>query len=109
MLIPMSDRDINRFKVLQDVREHRLRQVDAADILNISPRQVRRLLSQLNQHGSSSLAHGARGRPSNRRYLDAFRAEVLNIIRSQYADFSPTFAYEKLTQQHNLILSYASG
>ncbi|CAM2885369.1 hypothetical protein VINE108274_06775 [Vibrio neptunius] len=26
MLIPMSDRDINRFKVLQDVRERRLRQ-----------------------------------------------------------------------------------
>ncbi|MCG7490121.1 hypothetical protein MHN79_11520 [Vibrio sp. Of14-4] len=41
MLIPMSDRDINRFKVLQDVRERRLRQVDAAGgILNISPRQV---------------------------------------------------------------------
>lgn len=55
MLIPMSDRDINRFKVLQDVRERRLRQVDAADILNISPRQVRRLLSQLSQHGAISL------------------------------------------------------
>ncbi len=105
MLIPMSDRDINRFKVLQDVRERRLRQIDAADILNISPRQVRRLLSQLSQHGASSLTHGSRGRPSNRRYPDAFRAEVLNIIRAQYADFSPTFACEKLTEQHNLVLS----
>ncbi|WP_157633222.1 ISNCY family transposase [Vibrio bivalvicida] len=101
----MSDRDINRFKVLQDVRERRLRQIDAADILNISPRQVRRLLSQLSLYGASSLAHGSRGRPSNRRYPDAFRAEVLNIIRSQYADFSPTFACEKLTEQHNLVLS----
>ncbi|GLT18716.1 hypothetical protein GCM10007938_24970 [Vibrio zhanjiangensis] len=44
MLIPMSDRDINRFKVLQYARERRLRQVDAADILNISPRQVRRFV-----------------------------------------------------------------
>lgn len=105
MLIPMSDRDINRFKVLQDVRERRLRQIDAADILNISPRQVRRLLSQLSQHGASSLAHQSRGRPSNRRYPDAFRVEVLNIIRTQYADFSPTFACEKLTEQHNLVLS----
>nr|WP_284192614.1 helix-turn-helix domain-containing protein [Vibrio zhanjiangensis] len=40
----MSDRDINRFKVLQYARERRLRQVDAADILNISPRQVRRFV-----------------------------------------------------------------
>ncbi|MCG9661289.1 ISNCY family transposase [Vibrio mediterranei] len=101
----MSDRDINRFKVLQDVRERRLRQIDAADILNISSRQVRRLLSQLSQYGASSLAHGSRGRPSNRRYPDVFHAEVLNIIRAQYADFSPTFACEKLTEQHNLVLS----
>lgn len=105
MLIPMSDRDINRFKVLQDVRERRLRQVDAAEILNLTPRQVRRLLVQLSQYGASSLAHGARGRPSNRRYPEDFRADVLNIVRSQYANFSPTFACEKLSEQHYLTLS----
>ncbi len=33
MLIPMSDRDINRFKVLQDVRERRLRQGDEFAII----------------------------------------------------------------------------
>ncbi|MGL6313092.1 ISNCY family transposase [Vibrio sp. WXL103] len=101
----MSDRDLNRFKVLQDVREHRLRQVDAAEILAITPRQVRRLLTQLSQHGAASLAHAARGRPSNRRYADDFRAEVLRIVRTQYADFSPTFACEKLAEQHNLVVS----
>ncbi len=105
MLIPMSDRDINRFKVLQDVRERRLRQVDAAEILNLTPRQVRRLLVQLSQYGASSLAHCARGRHSNRRYPEDFRADVLNIVRSQYADFSPTFACEKLSEQHYLTLS----
>lgn len=105
MLIPMSDRDINRFKVLQDVCERRLRQVDAAEILNLTPRQVRRLLVQLSQYGASSLAHSARGRPSNRRYPEDFRADVLNIVRSQYADFSPTFACEKLSEQHYLTLS----
>ncbi len=49
MLIPISDRDILRFKVLTDVREHRLSQVDAADILNITTRQVRRLLDKLSK------------------------------------------------------------
>ena len=101
----MSDQDINRFKVLQDVRERRIRQIDAADILNITPRQVRRLSAQLSQHGASSLAHGLRGKPSNRRYPDAFRARILDIIRNHYADFSPTFACEKLTEKHDLIVS----
>ena len=67
MLIAMSDHEINRFKVLTDVQEKRLRQVDAADILNVSTRHVRRLLNQLTTYGAKSLAHAARGRPSNRR------------------------------------------
>lgn len=40
MLIAMSDHEINRFKVLTDVQEKRLRQVDAADILNVSTCQT---------------------------------------------------------------------
>ena len=105
MLIPMSDRDILRFKVLTDVREHRLSQVDAAEILNITPRQVRRLLDKLSKYGAHELAHAARGRPSNRRYAEEFRNHVLTIVRDQYADFSPTFALEKLSEHHNLNVS----
>lgn len=68
MLIPMSDRDISSFKVLQDVRECCLRQIDTADILSISPRQVRRLLNQRSQYDASSLTNESRGRPSNQGY-----------------------------------------
>jgi hypothetical protein len=55
MLIAMSDHEINRFKVLTDVQEKRLRQVDAADILNVSTRHIRRLLNQLATYGAKSL------------------------------------------------------
>lgn len=105
MLIAMSDHEINRFKALTDVQEKRLRQVDAADILNVSTRHVRRLLNQLATYGAKSLAHAARGRPRNQRYDDNFRSEVLKIVREQYFDFSPTFALEKLSDHHNLIVS----
>lgn len=105
MLIPMSDRDITRFKVLQDVREHRLSQTDAANILNLSTRQIRRLLTKLAQQGAVSLAHAARGKPSNHRYSDSYRAQVLKIVKTNYTDFSPTFAREKLIEHHNLAVS----
>lgn len=54
MLIAMSERDIQRFKVLNDLRDHRISQMDAADILHLSTRQVRRLLSLLNEQGASA-------------------------------------------------------
>ncbi len=38
MLITMSDKEIQRLAVLQDVRDHRITQVRAAEILNLSTR-----------------------------------------------------------------------
>ncbi|AYO10930.1 ISNCY family transposase [Vibrio campbellii] len=101
----MSEKDIYRFKVLSDVREKRLRQVDAAVILNVSVRHIRRLLNRLTTLGAQSLAHAARGRPSNRRYSEDFKVEILKIIHKYYSDFSPTLALEKLSEQHNIAVS----
>jgi plasmid maintenance system antidote protein VapI len=46
MLITMSDKEIQRLAVLQDVRDHRITQVRAAEILNLSTRQITRLLQK---------------------------------------------------------------
>ncbi|WP_279630707.1 hypothetical protein [Vibrio ouci] len=44
MLVTMSASDINRFKVIQDVCDRRIRRADAADILSLSVRQVQQLV-----------------------------------------------------------------
>lgn len=49
MLVTMNDSDINRFKVIQDVCYRRIRRVDAADILDLSVRQVQRLMNRLRE------------------------------------------------------------
>lgn len=46
MLITMSDKEIQRLVELQDVRDHRITQVRAAEILNLSTRQITRLLQK---------------------------------------------------------------
>ena len=48
MLVSMSDTEIQRLAVLQDVRDHRIAQVRAAEILSLSTRQITRLLINLN-------------------------------------------------------------
>ena len=47
-LVSMSDKEIQRLAVLQDVRDHRIAQVRAAEILSLSTRQITRLLINLN-------------------------------------------------------------
>lgn len=76
----MSDKEIQRLAVLQDVRDHRITQVRAAEILNLSTRQITRLLQKLNQDGVSGMAHASRGQPGHRRHDVLLKSECLSII-----------------------------
>ena len=81
MLVTMNDSDIYRFKVIQVVSDRRIRRVDAADILDLSVRQVQRLMNRLREFGAVGLTHQARGKPSNNRYPSDYRDTVLKLIR----------------------------
>lgn len=105
MLVTMSDKDLSRYKVINDVCERRLRRSDAAQILNLSERQVQRLMNRLRESGAASLVHGARGKPSNNRISSDYRQTILTLVRKHYSDFTPTLAREKLIEIHNLPIS----
>ena len=102
MLITMSDKEIQRLTVLQDVRDHRITQVRAAEILNLSTRQITRLLQKLNQDGVSGLAHASRGQPGHRRHDELLKSKCLSIISEHLLGFGPTLAHEKLSSMFAL-------
>src|SRR5438128_6313702 len=97
--IPMSQRERDRLRVLHSVLEGQRTQVEAARLLRLTPRQVRRLLQRLQEGGDAALVHGLRGRPSNHRKDAKLRRRVLQLYRKDYPDFGPTFAAEKLRER----------
>ncbi|MBW2421428.1 MAG: ISNCY family transposase, partial [Deltaproteobacteria bacterium] len=101
----MSYEELDRVSVIERVIEKRLTQVEAARMLGLTSRQVRRLRRAYERDGPIGLASKRCGRPSNRRLRSESRREALAIVRSQYADFGPTLAHEKLTEVHGLEFS----
>ena len=101
----MSDEELDRVSVIERVIERRLTQREAARMLGVTSRQVRRLRRVYEEDGRRGLASKQRGRPSNRRLTSALRGEVLATVRSRYAGFGPTLAHEKLTEGHGVHLS----
>ncbi len=97
--IPMSQRERDRLRVLHSVLEGQRSQVEAACLLRLSTRQVRRLLQRLQQGGDAALVHGLRGQPSNHRKDAKLRRRALQLYRKDYPDFGPTFAAEKLAER----------
>jgi hypothetical protein len=94
--VAFRQRDRDLLKVLAPVLEGKRTQVEAARLLGITPRHVRRLLRKLQTEGDQAVIHALRGRPSNHRYEAEFRRRVLHAYRTDYHDFGPTFACEKL-------------
>jgi hypothetical protein len=97
--IALSQRERDRLKVLHNVQQKQLTQVVAAQRLKVSDRQVRRMLLRLREYGDSSLVHGLRGRPSNRKLAVGLEQKILARLRQRYADFGPTLAAEHLAQE----------
>ncbi|WP_425219014.1 helix-turn-helix domain-containing protein [Ralstonia solanacearum] len=77
----------------------------AAERLEITDRQCRRLIERYRQEGPSGLVSRKRGRPSNNRLSSERDAAVLGLIQDHYADFGPTLACEKLRERRGLTLS----
>lgn len=104
-LIAMSERDPHRIEVLSKVMAGRMTTVSAAYVLDLSERQIRRLMERMRTGGAASIRHKAIGRPSKNRISDGVRDYALALVRERYADFGPTLATEKLGERDGLHVS----
>src|SRR5258706_10935497 len=84
------------------VKAHSLRLREAAELLELSYRQAKRIWARYRAGGAKALQHGNCGRVSNRAYPAKFRAAVLKQVQARYEDFGPTLAAEHLASADGL-------
>lgn len=101
----MSLRDLRRLKVLHGVLEKRFTQKVASSMLNLSERQLRRLVKSIRELGDGSIVHRGRGRPSNHRLPERIKSRVMKLYLTKYNDFGPTLAAEKLMELDGIAVS----
>jgi transposase len=92
----LSRKELSRVEVMGRVKARSLRLREAAELLELSYRQTKRVWARYRAGGAKALQHGNCGRASNRAYTAKFRAEVLQQVQARYEDFGPTLAAEHL-------------
>ena len=80
--------------------------MQAAEILGMSDRNMRRYRSRLEKGGYDGLIDRRTQRPSRRRVPMAEAERVLTLYREQYFDFNVRHFHEKLRDEHEISLSY---
>ncbi|MEI9479386.1 MAG: helix-turn-helix domain-containing protein, partial [Deltaproteobacteria bacterium] len=79
-----------------------IKQVEAVEILLLSSRQIGRIVKRIKIEGDKGIIHKSRGKPSNRRIPGEIRDRVIKLYRTQYQDFGPTLASEKLLEREGI-------
>lgn len=99
----MTQADRDRLVVLRKAKKKLITQREAAEELELSVRQVKRLLCALKKHGDQAVIHGLRGVPSNRRIQESIEKEAVKILSAEvYQGFGPTLAAEYLRKRHQI-------
>lgn len=101
----LSQKELQRVAVIEQCVKGNLTCARAAELLALSPRQIKRLKSRYRQGGAAALAHVSRGRPSHRRLPERVRSRLLTLVRLRYAGFNDHHLYDKLVEQEGFSLS----
>ena len=104
-LLSMSATELSRLEVMQRLAEKRLSQKEAAEMLDVSVRQVKRLLRNYRQGGASGLVSQRRGKSSNHQISAEVKQKVLDFLKGKYRGFGPTLACEKLVEVEGVKIS----
>lgn len=98
----MSKKELFCYEIIQQLVQKKINGTEAANLLGVTSRHVRRLKQRVKMGGASALAHALRGKHGNRRLPAVERERIKKLVTQRYQDFSPTFAAEKLLEQHRI-------
>jgi transposase InsO family protein len=94
--ITLSQKEIDRLRVIHRILDNRMNQVEASRVLCLSYRQVSRIKKRVRDFGDKAIRHSSRGRCAPNKFAKELEEEIGRIVENKYVDFGPTLASEKL-------------
>lgn len=104
-IIMITQEELKKLHIIRKALDGRIKQIEAADILSLSSRQIRRLTARIRQEGDTGIAHKSRGKESNRRLAPNIREKAIKFYRQKYNGFGPTLFSEKLFEEEGIKIS----
>jgi len=92
----MSRKESRRLHIIHQVLEKKLTHIEAASLMGLSDRQLRRIIKRIRHEGDGGICHRTRGKTSNHRIPKKIKDKALTLFRERYADFNVAHATEKL-------------
>jgi len=104
-MITMSREESRRLHIIHQALSKKISQTEAASLINLSDRQIRRMIKRIRKEGDEGICHRSRGTTSNHRIPKKIKEKTLKLFREQYKDFNLVHATEKLFEVHGITIN----
>ena len=104
-MVALNKKEQNRLMVLNGVEVGKVIAREAAEVLGLSLRHVRRILAAYRKEGARALAHGNRGRKPHNALDDGLKRRVLELAQSTYAGCNTQHFTELLAEREGIAIS----
>lgn len=105
----MSNREIDKLRVIRNVIDRKLTWAQAAQILKRRSRTIGRLCAKVRREGNRGVIHGLRDRPSNHQSDPELLGMALSAVHDpRWEGFGAVFAQQKLEDWYGVVLSDAT-
>jgi predicted transcriptional regulator len=98
----MSNEEWKRLDAVRRIKQAALTVVQAAQLLGVTERQVRRIIKAVSLRGTRGVVHGNTGRATWNRLGDATRDRVVKLMKGKYAGFNDQHFTEKLREVEHI-------
>ncbi len=107
-IVTLNKKEQRRLMVLNQMETGSLTGEQAARVLDLSLRQVRRLTASYRRDGAAGLAHGNRGIKPHHTLDEGLKRQVVELAQGKYAGFNTQHFTESLREREGISLSRSS-
>lgn len=104
--VSVTMKDVQRYRVLKDVLDKRTKAVEASRVLNLSYVHILRLKAKIAKSGLGGLLRPYR--KAHNKISDPKAKIITALYKEHYSDFNIMHFKDKLSEVHNISLSYES-
>jgi transposase len=106
--VTLNKKEQKRLMVLNQIERGVMTAGEAAEVLGLSLRHVRRILAAYRKEGAQALAHGNRGRKPHNALDEILKGQVVKLAQSTYAGCNNQHFTELLAEREGINLPRSS-
>jgi transposase len=104
--VKLRMKENTKYKVIKELVDHNGNKNRAAISLNLSRRQIDRLIIKYKENGKSSFVHGNRGQVPAKALDKSISNEIILLYKNKYYNFNFNHFKDFLEDKENIFVSY---